>query len=40
MVVTLSGIVTGVNKEQLINAQLPMVVTLFGIVTDVNEEQS
>ena len=38
MLVTLLGIVTDVNLEQLEKAFSPMVVTLFGMVTEVIEE--
>ena len=39
MLVTLPGIVTDVNPEQLSNANLPMLVTLSGIVIYVSPEQ-
>ena len=39
MLVTLLGIVTEVNEEQLRKTEFPMLVTLLGIVTEVKEEQ-
>jgi len=39
MLVTLSGMVTLVRLEQLINAPPPMLVTLSGMVTLVRLEQ-
>ena len=40
MEVSLFGIVTDVNPEQELKAELPTEVTLLGIVTDVNLLQS